>query len=388
MTTPIRFAAPAIAFLLSAATAIAQTSTPSSDQATRPATTTFDGDTGLWYVPTAEVLARGAFSASAFRAGFNYLEGFSNVSDIAGTFGYGVHNGIELFTSFKFDTRIDRDIRPLFIANPTVGGVNPRYPKVSRGWSGDNVGDWTVGIKINFMNEEQQKPVAIALRGMVKIPTGDDEAGVSTGKADALVDFVVSKDVQRMIELAAYGGAAFRGSTDGVSQSNGLRWGVGAGFPSHSPLRVTGELHGEQPFDDTVTLSSPFVAIDGSLAPTTTDRPNFTAATAGLTWQHRRGFFLGAGLTLNLPSESRDGFVTDEDESGDFVDYQFRFGYRPRRPQVRAAASRGAHTDADADPGPGKPASNRDRTMRTVHGGRPAEPRPSPPMRATPTATP
>src|SRR5580700_4406030 len=81
------------ACLLGAATAGAQTASTSSQsttsgssEATRPATTTFDGDTGLWYVPTAETLGRGAFAASAYRAGFNYVEGFSNVSDIAGTF--------------------------------------------------------------------------------------------------------------------------------------------------------------------------------------------------------------------------------------------------------------------------------------------------------------
>ena len=38
----------------------------------RLSTTTADGDTGLWYVPTAEVLARGKWSASGYRVGLNY----------------------------------------------------------------------------------------------------------------------------------------------------------------------------------------------------------------------------------------------------------------------------------------------------------------------------
>ena len=83
------------------------------DAATRPATTTFDGDTGLWYVPTAEVLPQGVFSVSGYRSGFNFVQGFSNVSDVAGTFGVGLARRIELFGSFKLDTRIDRDLRPL-----------------------------------------------------------------------------------------------------------------------------------------------------------------------------------------------------------------------------------------------------------------------------------
>ena len=44
-----------------------QTSSGASTTETRPATTTFFGDTGLWFVPTAEVLAHGKWSASGYR---------------------------------------------------------------------------------------------------------------------------------------------------------------------------------------------------------------------------------------------------------------------------------------------------------------------------------
>ena len=46
----------------------AQPATAQSSESTlRLSTTTSDGDTGLWFVPTAEVLARGKWSASAYR---------------------------------------------------------------------------------------------------------------------------------------------------------------------------------------------------------------------------------------------------------------------------------------------------------------------------------
>src|SRR5262245_25328494 len=83
-------------------------STPSSSEAIRPATTTFFGDTGLWYVPTAEVLPAGRLSVSGYRRGTNWVQGYSNVADFAGTFGYGIRNRVEIFGSFLFDTRIDR----------------------------------------------------------------------------------------------------------------------------------------------------------------------------------------------------------------------------------------------------------------------------------------
>jgi hypothetical protein len=84
----------------------------------RFATTTVNGDTGLWFVPTAEVLARGKWSASGYRVGLNYREGFTNVSDVPVTFGYGVSNKAELFGSFKVVTRIDRDLRPALQQRP------------------------------------------------------------------------------------------------------------------------------------------------------------------------------------------------------------------------------------------------------------------------------
>jgi hypothetical protein len=112
------------------------TQTPSSSTAAaeeyRPATTTFFGDTGLWFVPTGEVLPDGKWSASAYRRGTNYIQGYSNVGDFSGTFAYGLKNKAEIFGSFIVDTRIDRDVRPVFVNDPTFGGVIDRYPQVNR----------------------------------------------------------------------------------------------------------------------------------------------------------------------------------------------------------------------------------------------------------------
>src|SRR5689334_16895572 len=215
-----------------------QSSSGTSTDETRPATTTFFGDTGLWFVPTAEVLAHGKWSASGYRRGTNYIQGFSNVGDFAGTFGVGIRDRAEIFGSFLFDTRIDRDLRPLFTGDSTVGGFIDRYPQMKTTWSGDNVGDFYVGAKINLASERQQRPVAFAVRAVAKLPTGKDTAGVSTGKADFLVDAIVSKEVRQRLELSGYGGYEFRGQPDGLDAPGGaFRWGAGAGFPTRSPLR-------------------------------------------------------------------------------------------------------------------------------------------------------
>src|SRR4029453_2853708 len=115
MTTTLRYMGLAASCVLWAAGAGAQTTstqtsappsstpyTPSPDS--RPATTTFFGDTGLWFVPTGEVLPHGKVSASVYRRGTNWIQGYTNVADFAGTFAVGIKNRAEIFGSFLVDT--------------------------------------------------------------------------------------------------------------------------------------------------------------------------------------------------------------------------------------------------------------------------------------------
>ena len=202
-------------------------SSAATTEETRPATTTFFGDTGLWYVPTGEVLSHGQWSASGYRRGTNWIQGYTNVADFAGTFAFGVKDRAEIFGSFLVDTRIDRDLRPLFVNDASFGGIIDRYPKVNQQWTGDNVGDFYVGAKVNLWSEYRQNPAAIALRGMIKIPTGKVDAGVSTGKPDGSFDLIVSKEAAKLVEMSGYGGYEFRGKPDGFdTPSSAFRWGT------------------------------------------------------------------------------------------------------------------------------------------------------------------
>jgi hypothetical protein len=49
---------------------------------TRPATTTTSGDTGLWFVPTGEVLQARTWSISGQRVNVDYEQGFTDVSNV------------------------------------------------------------------------------------------------------------------------------------------------------------------------------------------------------------------------------------------------------------------------------------------------------------------
>ena len=118
--------------ILAPCTVLAQQSTqpnpstapPAESIATRPATTTFFGDTGLWFVPTGEVLPHKKWSFSGYRANYDREQGLTDISHFAVTVGVGVKDRAELFGSFRIDTRVDRDVRPLFTSSEAGGLVN------------------------------------------------------------------------------------------------------------------------------------------------------------------------------------------------------------------------------------------------------------------------
>jgi len=284
----------------STATQTQSSSTATTDE-TRPATTTFFGDTGLWFVPTAEVLPRGKWSASAYRRGTNWIQGYTNVADFNGTFAVGVGDRAEIFGAFLFDTRIDRDTYPVFNSDPTFGGIIDRYPRVTQHWTGDNVGDFYVGAKFNLLSESRQDPVAVALRAMVKLPTGKKDVGIGTGKADFSIDAIISKEAAKLVEISGYGGYEWRGKPDGFETPSGaFRWGAGVGFPSRNFLRVTGELNGYVPSSDAASILSGTTLVapeDRTFPPIVSSTENITRATLGFTGQAKNGFFAGIGLS-------------------------------------------------------------------------------------------
>jgi outer membrane protein OmpA-like peptidoglycan-associated protein len=308
-----------------------QSSSTSTADETRPATTTFYGDTGLWYVPTAEVLPASKWSVSGYRRGTNFIQGYTNVADFAGTFGIGIADRAEVFGGFIFDTRIDRDVVPRFVSDPTFGGIVDRYPRVHQNWTGDNLGDLYVGAKVNIWSEYRQNPVAIAVRGMVKLPTGKDTIGTSTGKADVLGDFIVSKEFAQMVEWAGHAGYEYRSSPDGFNLPTGaFNWGTGVTFPSRNFIRVVGELNGFVPSKSTATITTAtLVGDDGSQPPLVSNVEKLTRATVGVTVQAKNGFFVGGGISWNVPTQARNLRFTDDDEFGDYVDWQVRVGYHP-----------------------------------------------------------
>ncbi len=305
------------------------------EETVRPATTSIYGDTGLWFVPTGEVLRGGTWSASAYRLNWDVRQGFTDISHFEGTFAYGAGGRTEIFGAIRFVTRIDRDTRPIFgFGGERYGGVDNNYPFVREPWIGNDFGDTFIGAKFSLLSESRMSPVALALRGMVKVPTGSD-SGAGTGKMDAQFDLIVSKEIASTVEVSGSIGYRHRGDPDEYDLSSGMPFGIGAQFPTRSPLKFTTEWYGEIFNNDVVTRTvSPGTALaatDGSIPLVTSNLPMVNTLMFGATWQASNGFFAGAGLNWSAKAEDRDdaGITDSDDNFGTKYGWQFRLGYHP-----------------------------------------------------------
>ena len=88
---------------------------------------------------------------------------------------------------------------------------------------------------------------------MVKVPTGSADDGSGTGKMDAQFDFIVSKEIASTVEVSGSIGYRHRGDPDEYDLSSGMPFGIGAQFPTRSPLKFTTEWYGEIFNNDVVT---------------------------------------------------------------------------------------------------------------------------------------
>ncbi len=296
--------------------------------ATRPATSTPWGDTGIWFVPTAETLAPRTWSLSVYRVNLDFQPGFTDVSHWPITWAAGIGERVELFGAVTAVTRIDRDLRPLFGATGVVGGVVNDYPFVSDGWIGNQFGDVRVGAKFNLWSSYRQAPAAFAVRAVFKLPTASDDDGAGTGEADFAFDAILSREFNDRVELSAFGGVVVRGDPELFDLSNGVRWGFGAAMPPRRRLRVTAELHGEISTSRDVTFTGVQPAVIGAI-PIVSRQKHLVNAGLGLTWFSRRGVFAGAGVNWNAGVRERSDAGNFENETGDGLGFQLRLGFHP-----------------------------------------------------------
>ena len=207
-----------------------------------------------------------------------------------------------MFGSFLFDhAHRSRPAAALHRRTRTWAASIDRYPCVTTGVdAADNVGDFLVGAKFNLCRSGQQQPAAVAVRGMVKLPTGDKT------RVSARADRRLHR-LHRQQGSAASGrgrrlrrGTSSAGSPDGFDEPDGVPLGRRAPASRRAVAAAGhGRADGELPFDDTSPLTTPMVGDGRQPRAAISDAPELRRGRrSALTWQHRNGFFLGGGAGL------------------------------------------------------------------------------------------
>ena len=296
------------------------------DTTPRPALPTFFGDTGFWFVPTAETLPARRWSVSAFRANFDRRQGLTDINQIGVTAAFAPVDRLEIFGSWR-TVRIDRDVQPVFIpAEPVFGGVSQEYPYVRRGWSKTLGGPLIAGAKFSLISQSRGDAMSLAPRVMIKFPTGAPWS--STKDWDGHIDLVASREFGRQVEISGVAGAVLRGDPDEFRVSDGVTWGLGAGLPTRTPIRALVEWQGEFVIkDNTRIINPPYVADDGSIAPLLSPISDPTNFKVGGLWQASNGFFVHAGLNYSFGAESRR--VAGIDINHNPLGFDVRIGWHP-----------------------------------------------------------
>ena len=328
------------------------------DTTPRPATPTFFGDTGLWFVPTAETLPAGRLSFSAFRANYDRRQGLTDVNQFGLTGAVGIGDRLELFGSWRI-VRLDRDVRPVFVpSDPEFGGVSQEYPYLRRGWSENLGGPIIVGGKVSLISQSRGDAMSLAPRIMVKFPSGSTWA--STNDWDYHFDLVASREFARSVELAGIAGGVIRGDSEQFRVSDGVTWGLGAQFPTRSNLRALVEWQGEFVIEkNTEVIGGPYVAEDGSIAPRLSPISDPTNFKFGGVWNAPAGFFVHAGGNYSFGTGTRTvaGREVDHNSWGFDVRVGWHPGVTPARERVRVIKETTTITNTVTPPPP--PAPNR-----------------------------
>ena len=305
--------------------------TQASGERGRVAVTT-DGDAGLWWVPLAETNGRRHSRGSLQRNSFNTPQGQMNVATFTANVSYGFTDNFDIFGSWDFIQRVDRDNIQLFNSDPERGGVDPRTPYASERWTGNKLGDLAIGAKFGFVSEDAGDSFSAAARGFVTMPTGDADAGASLGGVSGDISGVLSKWLTSKFVVSGELGYNFRKNPDDpvtVHVPNYFRWGGGVGLTPSDNWLIHGELLGRTYERDTTSVDGALRAEDGTLSPAVTETDHTTSFTTGVTWFANNGLFIGGELRWDTPMRER--LNATEDSNGDFVDYHVRIGWAPRR---------------------------------------------------------
>jgi peptidoglycan-associated lipoprotein len=273
-------------------------STQNTTTETRPALPTVNGDTGIWFLPTGNVLPANRWSFSLFRSAFDARQGLTDVGDFGVTAAYGIGDQVEVFANWKI-VRISRNLRnPTFVpSDPNFGGIAQEVPYVRHSWSKNVGGPLQVGAKWAVISQSRGDALSLAPRVILQFPSGNEWSTHNEylGRAE-----LVGSREFGAVEVTGMAGAVLRGDSEDFRVSDGVAWGVGAMFPSRSRLRGMFEWTGEYVIDQYAeVINGPFIADDGSFAPTLSRLRDPAYLKFGGVFQTSGGWFVHAGANYS-----------------------------------------------------------------------------------------
>jgi peptidoglycan-associated lipoprotein len=329
------------------------------DTTPRGATSTILGDTGLWFVPTAETLPARKWSASLFRANFDRRQGLTDVNEFGITAAVGVGDRAEVFGSWHV-VRLHRDLQPVFIpSNELFGGLDNDFPFVRQRWSKTLGGPLTLGGKYNFVSQSRGDALGLALRGVLEFPVGP--VWSSNNEINGRIDIISSREFARQVELTGLVGAVLRQNPSEFHVSDSATWGVGASFPSRSRLRGMIEWTGDFKKRDYVRISdAPYIGADGSLAPILSRTQDLAEFKPGIVFQTKSGAFIHAGLnyTAGVGDQTINGVDFKHNNWGFDVSIGWHPGVTPARERQHIIKETTTVTNTVTQPAPA-PTPNR-----------------------------
>ena len=240
---------------------------------TRRATTTVTGTTGLWFLPTAEVLPGKKWSASFYRTNIDDGQGFSDVSTFPATVAVGLGGRAELFGSWALVDAHRPRYAPALLHLRSVGPGHrdrrwhPRgLPAVRKGWIGSKLGDLESAARsISCQLEE-----ALRRRGAAHWSNCPSATKMRARRAARPTSRSTAscRGYNRVVEVSGTAGVIVRGNPDGLQTDERPALGCWRGVPDrHSGLRVTAELFGENYFDKVITAPAGHLATTAPSCP-------------------------------------------------------------------------------------------------------------------------
>ena len=125
------------------------------DTTPRPALPTYFGDTGLWFVPTAETLPAGKASFSVYRANFDRQQGLTDVGEFGITGAIGLRSRRALWILAGWTLRRETSSLSSFPSDAEFGGVNNEFPYQRDHWSKTLGEPIVVGAKFGLLSQSR-----------------------------------------------------------------------------------------------------------------------------------------------------------------------------------------------------------------------------------------